>query len=163
MKDIRGNEFRVGAMFVWKNEDCEREILKITDDYIAYWNPTFEITNDVSIESLLKFAPRILHYKKLAPDKNGKMLCEGDTVNKSIYTGVILRGMAGKYFIVEYELGEFSWASQESITFVSRPTDIPKSEKNENLKLLIDEAKEAWHKLDEALKKAEEAGLCNSI
>jgi len=163
MKDINGNEFKVGCVIGINEDEYLREVTKILQDgRLVTWSDHYDVDRVWDEDILKRAAARILHYRELALDKNGKMLCEGDTVDRTSYKNAIVQGMAGKYFIVEYEPGEFVWTTQDYITFVSRPTDMSiKSAEATKLEQLIKEAKESWHKLDEALKKAEEAGLCN--
>jgi len=152
----------VGCVFDHSGDGEERELLGLFGKRAVYWHPAMNMSHEASIIRLVSDKATILHYRELAPDKNGKMLCEGDKIDTVLYKNVTIQGIAGRHLIVEYEPDEFVWVSSETITFVSRPTDMSiKSAEATKLEQLIKEAKESWHKLDEALKKAEEAGLCN--
>ena len=146
MKDINGNEFKVGCVLK-DSYHCELEVLKIIgDELICMGNVPQQF-----FVSMLSEA-RILHYRELKEDKNGKMLREGDTID-----------MGGKHFLALDFMGAFFWLGEDEYcqspycTFVSRPTDAPaKSAEAIKLEQLIKENEEMQAKLKEALKKVKE-------
>jgi hypothetical protein len=150
--DINGNEFKVGCVFDFQ-DGKEREVLKVLSNRIIYLGKG-EIVWIEAQEFLKKHFARILHYRELAPDKNGKMLCEGDTVSKWD-AKVIALSSVGKYIICAYPDGEFSWANPFEVTFVSRPTDAPSEAAKKKAELLA-KADELIAKANEMKEKAKE-------
>ena len=147
MKDIKGNEFKVGCVF--KNEDGERrEVLKLLTNELVYWNITTPIEGSYRYSDLIPDGATILHYRELAPDKNGKMLCQYDIVNEGKVIVDSFKDGNGKLYLVLWMDGCWTWAELMSVTFVSRPTDAPTEAARKKAELLA--------KADELIAKAKE-------
>jgi ABC-type iron transport system FetAB ATPase subunit len=158
IKDCNGNEFRVGCVVEW--DGVKRKVVEVDDSYIftirvgdslsfARWSASEISSNKICI----------LHYKELAPDKNGFMLCEGDTVT-SEYIGKFTRviGYINTHCILQDTTCETNmmWCKPDRLTFVSRPTERKNTELIERLKKMEEaHAKEG----EEIAKLKKEVGL----
>lgn len=124
MKDINGNEFKVGCVFYNERDYSIRELLAFKGNKLVYWSETNQCSGNFPISYFSN--PRILHYRELAPDKNGKMLCEGDTIFNHFGKERIAHGFILGYLCTSDKDGAgIGWYSADNYTFVSRPTDIP--------------------------------------
>ncbi|MCK9569921.1 hypothetical protein M0R72_13340 [Candidatus Pacearchaeota archaeon] len=156
--DVVGNEFKVGCVFEMTCDKDKREVLKILDDGVVTMKLGDGSTGIVWESFLLVHnKARIVSYRSLAPDKNGKMLCEGDTVLNRWNEKRIVRGLCLDTLLTSDKDGlALGWTISKDFTFFSRPTDQQKSAEAIALEQLIKDGEEAKRKLDEALKKAKE-------
>lgn len=150
MKDINGNEYKVGCVYntVPSGNGDVREVVKVLQDGVIYWNNIAGVSDRNDANQLKRF--RILHYRELAPDKNGKMICEGDTLSRPWGRDDVVVGHNGRYFTFQSERDEFNFHATNECTFVSRPTENTKKME------LLAKADELIAKANEMKKKAEE-------
>lgn len=127
MKDINGNEFKVGCVFGIVGDNYEREVVKITDEGLYFINVEGGwLSSEWHGKELLEDKARILHYRELAPDKHGKMICEEDRVKTSFKERTVY-GIIGETFLLDWDKGSDRFYTEKAniCTFVSRPTDVP--------------------------------------
>ena len=150
MKDCNGLEFKVGCVIDSKGH--QQEVLKVlSESLVTISLPHSAAIYFVSQETIKRHNIAILHYRELAPDKNGKMICEGDTVKSDSGCRGEIRGYLGPYL----HYGDSFWSCPNEVTFVSRPTDAP-SESDKKKAELLAKADELIAKANEMKIKAEE-------
>jgi hypothetical protein len=136
--DARGNEFKVGCVFGIVGDNYKREVVKITDKGLYFLNVEGGwLSSEWYEKELLADKARILHYRELAPDKHGKMLCEGDTVKAGYFKEINTVLTFIDKFLLSTTNGGARWDSPKEVEFVSRPTDDPKADEKKALQQKI--------------------------
>lgn len=143
--DVKGLEFRPGCKFVWSQHEGDRgvhprEVVYAGNGREVHFDNSYG-AHTYSQEALLEKGARIISYRSLAPDKNGKMINEGDTIVGTFGSKIVVTGMIGRYFLADKGT-EFDFPVHKECTFVSRPTEDKNSEEIEALRKEISEAKE---------------------
>lgn len=144
--DVKGLEFRPGCKFVWPQHEGDRgvhprEVVYAGNGREVHFGNSY-IAHTYSQEALLEKGARIISYRSLAPDKNGKMINEGDTITDTWGGKKVVTGMIGRYFLIPNGDKEFLFPVQSECTFFSRPTEDKNSVEIEEVKKEVSEAKE---------------------
>jgi hypothetical protein len=114
---------------------------------LACGQPTIEAartTSQWASPSTLKTVDglEVVAYKRLAPDKNGFLLCEGDTVIGCWCDGVnrVATFINGHFIVEDPDTpSTMSWEKPSRIAFVSRPTGYPGEKEKEALQQKVAE------------------------
>lgn len=171
--DVNGLEFKVGCIYERAGYKALCYVFDIYDGNILASLGTYGVDARSNFHTYCPSkkelsSSHIVSYRELAPDKNGFMLCEGDTVSAGDGSRIVIDSKLIAYINTYCILQNpnyptsMTWCKPERLTFVSRPTESAKkkAELQAEIDKLSDELAKNHSKFtDEIARLKKEVGL----